>query len=687
VLRGLTPARLAALNHGTVRSPIPGQESQMVLSKCRHWAGQVGEIKVSDDGANPVVSLHIVGVDTDGVLENAKVLDNYGNRIQKVKHILCGYLQIPTDEGEWLPPRYDLFWRGSKRTCELLFRNVRELPVDSLKARDGIWRIVIDFPFDQPGFSPKDDLARVQEFQASGDAADTLVWLPSFLTPKAMEDLGRLVLLDQVLSGNRLNEYGGHLSQTEREQARVLLVNQRDQMRQRVKNHLLAAYGISRIDEKAIDTSHDLDEHFLSLNPHLQIQPPVGAGFKDCLEHLFAQALAHQYPDHPRFEGEVKRAGLRRVLEVVRQAAQIRDGRVEVDKPLREEVRRIAVPLKLGDMGETHFVLRDEWKSEFLRKKAQDGVKELTVRRLRQWVEKPERRGLERETQNLIILTFALQTSRSSYLHGGPVDPQLENLDDEMELREQRLPGEAIWAEAVKRAGEILGVAVSPLLNAQNVSKLVDDVARVAKECRGEVDRLRNQLQARMRAFGIEVGDADRYKTGEAASALLAEIQAGEGDAIVDSLAKAAIATSETAMGQAIKGARQLADALQNAEWIIFEKIGGLVEPYKGRAEGIVSLVTNALTHDEHVSSLASTLRQAQSEAVNLLADAATRSLPPTPEPPQPEPPVPGRTLATQGRKTVKASEAKQLFAEIESDLSGQAGATLEVDWKVYREE
>ena len=39
VLRGLTPARLAALNHGTVRSPIPGQESQMVLSKCRHWAG------------------------------------------------------------------------------------------------------------------------------------------------------------------------------------------------------------------------------------------------------------------------------------------------------------------------------------------------------------------------------------------------------------------------------------------------------------------------------------------------------------------------------------------------------------------------------------------------------------------------------------------------------------------------
>ena len=48
---------LAALNHGTVRSPIPGQESQIVLQKCRNWAAQVGEVKITDDGANPVISL------------------------------------------------------------------------------------------------------------------------------------------------------------------------------------------------------------------------------------------------------------------------------------------------------------------------------------------------------------------------------------------------------------------------------------------------------------------------------------------------------------------------------------------------------------------------------------------------------------------------------------------------------
>ena len=35
-----------------------------------------------------------------------------------------------------------------------------------------------------------------------------------------MEDLGRLVLLDHVLTGNNLQQYGSHLSQVDQEQAR-----------------------------------------------------------------------------------------------------------------------------------------------------------------------------------------------------------------------------------------------------------------------------------------------------------------------------------------------------------------------------------------------------------------------------------------------------------------------------------
>lgn len=474
-LRALTPARLAALNHGTVRSPIPGQESQIVLHKCRNWAAQIGEIKISDGGPNPVISLHIVGVDTEGILANAQSFDTYGTRIQKARSLLYEQIGIGEDDG-LLPPRYEMLWRGTTRTCEILFRNVRELSLDSFKAQD-VWRLIIDFPFDREGYTPKDDRARVQEFQDSGESSNCLVWLPAFFTPRAMEDLGRLVLLDHVLSGHNLSQYGGHLSQVEREQARVLLQNQRDQMRQRLRNYMLAAYGVSTMYREAVDSSHDLDEHFLSLNHTLTLQPPVGANLKDALEHLFAQALAHQFPTHPDFgAAEVRRPSLRRVLDVVRQATQARDGRVEVERSAREEVRRIAVPLQLGDMGETHFVLRDEWKSRFLRKQAEEGVTSLTVRRLRAWIDQPTAMGLPKDLQNLVILCFAWQCDLSFSLYGNPVEPQLDNLDDDLELRQQPLPSEDLWREAAQRAADILGVVAAPLLTAAGVAKFVADI-------------------------------------------------------------------------------------------------------------------------------------------------------------------------------------------------------------------
>ena len=229
VLRALTPSRLAALNHGTVRSPIPGQESQIVLHKCRNWAAQVGELKISDDGPNPVISCHLVGVDTDGILANAQNIDNYGNRIHKARSLFYEQLGLAPAEGGFLPLRYETLWRGTQRTCELLFGNVRELPLESFNAQGDTWRVVVDFPFDRDGHTPRDDLAQLQKFQETGASSHCLVWLPAFFTRRTMEDLGRLVILDYILTGHNLNQCGSHLSQLEREQARILLHNQRDQ--------------------------------------------------------------------------------------------------------------------------------------------------------------------------------------------------------------------------------------------------------------------------------------------------------------------------------------------------------------------------------------------------------------------------------------------------------------------------
>ncbi len=77
-LRALTAPRLAALNHGSVVSPVLGREGTLVLGKLQGWAARVGEIRISDD-TGKTVSLHISGVDIEPILANVANSTPTGN--------------------------------------------------------------------------------------------------------------------------------------------------------------------------------------------------------------------------------------------------------------------------------------------------------------------------------------------------------------------------------------------------------------------------------------------------------------------------------------------------------------------------------------------------------------------------------------------------------------------------------
>ena len=62
-LKEITAGRLAALNHGSIVSPLPGQEASVVLTKLRRWYGEIPEIHISNDARNPVIRLKISEVD------------------------------------------------------------------------------------------------------------------------------------------------------------------------------------------------------------------------------------------------------------------------------------------------------------------------------------------------------------------------------------------------------------------------------------------------------------------------------------------------------------------------------------------------------------------------------------------------------------------------------------------------
>jgi hypothetical protein len=186
-LKALTPARLAALNHGSIRTPIAGREGQEVLRRLRSWAAQVGEIKLSDD-ANPTVSLQLTGVDTESIIEQARNIDNAGNRQRKVREILFHELGV-TDSDELSGARVRVAGHGS------LLRDSTRMCASSLTTPEAARRrhvaIAIDYPFDVDGKTPNDDLARLQDFTATGVQCRTLVWLPAFLSRESLKDLAR----------------------------------------------------------------------------------------------------------------------------------------------------------------------------------------------------------------------------------------------------------------------------------------------------------------------------------------------------------------------------------------------------------------------------------------------------------------------------------------------------------------
>lgn len=144
-LRALTGQRLAALNHGTIRSPIPGRESTDVLRKCREWAADIGEIKISDD-QNSIISIQVTGVDIEPIIAAAKLQDSPGNRKRLIREMLFSALGI--DDKPDLFARYSFNWRGTRREASILYDNVREISDERLRTSgeepigEGPWQSV-----------------------------------------------------------------------------------------------------------------------------------------------------------------------------------------------------------------------------------------------------------------------------------------------------------------------------------------------------------------------------------------------------------------------------------------------------------------------------------------------------------------------------------------------------------------
>ncbi len=687
-LRGLTSQRLAALNHGTFRSPIPGREAQDVMRKCRDWASEIGEIKITED-LNPIVSIQVTGVDIEPILRAADAIDNAGNQRKKIRESLFEQLGIQDSSG--LFTTYEFTWRGTKREVELLYENVREMTDDRLRGRTGAWTVVLDFPFDEDKrFGPADDVARVDAYQ--GGSTRTMVWLPSFFSNKAMTDLSRMVMLDYILQGDRFDNYAGHLSLVDRVQAKALAKNQLDQLRIKLRAQLDVAYGISPEPREAVSNPLTADQQFKSLDPTLSPRPPVGADFRSAFDSLLGQLFAHQFPAHPEFEIEIKPIVVKRVwaeLQKAAEAPQFR-GLMQQDAQIRKQVRAVVSAAKLGNTSETHLLIEPYWQAHFAQSHARDGGGVITVAKLRRWIDTPAPMGLPLELQNLIILTFAATTNRRFVLRGGPAEPGIDSLSDELELREQALPDAGHWQIAVQRASGLFGLTPAQVLNATNVGRLVDDVRQAAAQKRDATARLVSQLRDRSDRYAQGVGCA-RQQTAESAQALLASLtQAAESD-VVAVLAAAVLQTSDAAVGRTLGQAQGCADALTSTRWELFDAMRDLQDNRRDAAQSVLNRLSEVLTSDEHVLPLKSRLEELERDAMRLLTAAPPPSppppLPPPPPPPPPPPlPDPGKIVVDEREHLhLTGPDAAAALDDLKARLESDRELELTLSWRLQR--
>lgn len=614
-LKNLTGARLAALNHGTFKSPIPGREDADVVRKCRDWASQIGEIKISED-ERPVISIQVTGVDIEPILRAAESNDNPGNRRKKIREVLFAELGVTDDGGMFTEHTHE--WRGTRRQVEIIYENVREMSDERLHGRSGAWTVVLDFPFDEANRGPLDDLANLANYR--GGDTKTMAWLPSFFSHKALADLGRLVVLDHILSGDRFEGHATHLSYVDKVQAKALAKNQLDQLRIKLRSQLEVAFGISTEPRDAVTNPLLADQQFYSLDPTFTPRPPVGANLREAFRALLDQLFAHQYPAHPEFATEIKASAIRKIWVDAQRAIESAGHRCPVPDNNRKLLRAVIPACQLGQVSETHLMIDDHWRARLAQSHARDGGGAMTVAALRRWIDTPNPMGLPAEVQNLIILTFAAQTNRRFVMRGGPFEPDTDSLPDDLELREQALPQAAHWDSAVTRAASLFGLTLAQMLSANNAGRLVDELRREANGRRDAAAKLAQVLRMRSERYAVGAPEQrHRLRTSESALALLAALRNASDADLAQTLAEAVIETSEAALARSMAQAQTVTEAINSTNWDIFDAMQALNDHRAEEARQILQALREALCNDEHVIPLKARLEQLVRDAVRLL--------------------------------------------------------------------
>ncbi|MFJ1709529.1 PglY protein [Kitasatospora sp. NPDC088346] len=665
-LARLTGGRLAALNHGSLRSRAvtPGE---LAVRRLRELQAEFpGDLRTDGNDADPVFTLHLSDLDVEPILDAVGEKDNVGQRRIWVKEQLWEALGV-RDTGAFVC-EHEVVWRGTKRIAEFVFENVKEpstMPTAQFSPSvSGRVRFVVDYPFDEGDGYPNDDYQRIQRLRQEGFEAPTIVWLPFFFSPQRSAQLGRLLKIQYLLKRDRLASYATHLSSDDQIRVKHQLEAQRDTLTSQLTDVLRQLYGIAAADETNVGAETPDGMHVYSLQPGHSPRLHGGATFAYNLAKLADGLFAAVYPKHPDFDPQESRKAvtvseLKTVYGWISRAMEDGSRRAVVDSRQLGLVKRIVHPLELGEVHDGPLNVGTEWRRRIEQHAtAQEVSGDFEVEDIRRWIGEMGWTGLDKPVSSLLIAVYALIADRSWVYNGSSAAaPELERIGTGWALRAQELPSEEEFALAHDRAALLFGETVPRVRYARYVNELATKVRAKAERWESAVDGVRRSLAKHRGELGVAGDDTPREVSVREAADLIARlVRHKDATALVRELAALAYTTPEDALANAMSSAQPTLEALDRAEWELLASVRGFITRRDGladRAERLLTEITVAATEVERKRELAPVLNGASRQAVSIITEAGRLNAVAMPTP-APVTPVPSRadqvSLTTHGQ-------------------------------------
>jgi hypothetical protein len=676
--KGLTVRRLVQLNHGSLRTLIPGGEVQKASTQLREWAAAIHNLRIGE-GEDPTVTLSLDDIDTSTIISGGQSYNTEGARKGKLRQILFEALGLDEKQDTF---EHKVVWRGSRRVGSVLYGNVREMDDVQLQAPpDHDFRVIIDYPFDKAGHAPTEDEARLAQFSESGKQSPSIVWIPSFFGDKVQRALGELVVIDRILEGDNYKQHMGQLREEDQRRAKTALEHLANQKRAQVRKVLGVAYGLRAPQDASpgdLDEARGIERHFISLYQDCALRTPARSEFSRALATAVGELMDVRHPRHPYFEpsDRVVTAGqLEKAFAAYERVCGQPEQRIPVAK---RELVEYELPHVLGmlDLSEAHASVRTQFAQEIdkrLLAQPTIGAEAPTVRQVKNWLDPDGARGLADEVADFEVLCYALVSHRELMRDGRAVlDPKLGKLNSDYELIKAPLPEMTAWLEALDRAGTLFGVTVSRALNVNNLRTFSNKLTgKVQDALQSRAHEVSDQLFARADVLEFE---GPRQITALAVGELLQALGTSDPVAQVNALASCEPRSSLTAMQKHLGAARDTLRMLQDdMRFGAFDALRSRTEP---EANALLQRVREVLSRDEVTDPLVSRLNDLGLQAQRLLTGPIV------------SPPGGTHVFARGGTGQVSA---QQLPGALESmrgalqDALAKAGpdARVLVEWKV----